>query len=195
MEILSDLTYSRATFFRQHSLMPIHLRRLYLTNEMQMLTLLDRLSRPVVAPPPPPPQIQTTSFDVPLTTFLSGLFPNAATPQFWDAVTIGLTNDQLAAATREYVPSSDIAVNELCCVVCQEGIATEAAVETLCPGPSLPSGSIVTNHHALHRRCAQAWFTISTKCPVCRADLRPREPSTTNAGAAAPGGDDDISGL
>jgi hypothetical protein len=55
----------------------------------------------------------------------------------------------------------------------------------------LGDGVTSTNHHALHRRCAQSWFAISTRCPVCRADLRTLNPTTTNAGAPAspPGGE------
>lgn len=184
MDILSDITYSRAVFFRQHSAMPLHLRRMYLNNETQMLALLDRLSRPVVVPPPV--IHEPMSVDIPLTTFLSGLFPNVATPQFWESVTVGLTTEQFAAATRDYL-NTNIAEQDQCCI-CQESIASEPSIETLCPAPTLPDGSIVTNHHSFHRRCATAWFAISTKCPVCRADLRPPQPTTTNAGA--PGGDD-----
>lgn len=200
MEILSDLTFSRASFFRRHSGIPLHLIRMYLNNETQMMNLLERISRPVVAPPPqmqPLPRIQPSSIDIPLTTFLAGLFPNVAGPQFWESVTVGLTPEQLAAATREY-QNTDLAEQDQCCI-CQESISTEASVDTLCPGPALGDGVTVTNHHSLHRRCATAWFAISTKCPLCRADLRTLNPTTTNAGAAAnananaspPGGEPD----
>jgi hypothetical protein len=197
MEILSDLTYSRAAFFRRHSGIPLHLIRMYLNNETQMMNLLERVSRPLAPPPQmqPLPRIQPASIDIPLSTFLSGLFPNVAGPQFWESVTVGLTPEQFAAATREY-QNTDLAEEDQCCI-CQESISTEASVDTLCPGPGLGDGVTVTNHHSLHRRCATAWFAISTRCPVCRADLRTLNPTTTNAGAAAnanataPGGEPD----
>ena len=184
MEILGDLTYSRAAFFRRHSGIPLHLIRMYLNNETQMMNLLERVSRPAAPPPQmqPLPRIQPSSIDIPLTTFLAGLFPNVAGPQFWESVTVGLTPEQFAAATREY-QNTDLAEEDQCCI-CQESISTEASVDTLCPGPGLGDGVTVTNHHSLHRRCATAWFAISTKCPVCRADLRTLNPTTTNAGAA-----------
>lgn len=202
MEILSDLTYSRAAFFRRHSGIPLHLIRMYLNNETQMMNLLERVSRPLAPLPPQTlPQVQTTSFDVPL-NLVQLLFGSNATVglgqgqnQFWDAVTVGLTPNQFAAATREY-QNTDLAEQDQCCI-CQESISTEASVDTLCPGPGLGDGVTVTNHHSLHRRCASAWFAISTRCPVCRADLRTLNPTTTNAGAAAnananaPGGEPD----
>lgn len=191
MDVLSDLTFSRASFFRRHSGIPLHLIRMYLNNETQMMNLLDRLSRPSLQPQPLQP-VQATSLDIPLTTFLGTLFPNVAGPQFWENVTIGLTPQQFAAGTREYENPPDVAEQDQCCI-CQEEITTEAAIHTLCPGPSLGDGVTSTNHHALHRRCATAWFAISTKCPVCRADLRTLNPTNTNAGttanASAPGGE------
>ena len=190
MEILSDLTYSRAAFFRRHSGIPLHLIRMYLNNETQMMNLLERVSRPLAPLPPQTlPQVQTTSFDVPL-NLVQLLFGSNATVglgqgqnQFWDAVTVGLTPNQFAAATRNYENPTDVAEQDQCCI-CQEGITTEAAIHTLCPSPALGDGVTSTNHHALHRRCASAWFAISTRCPVCRADLRTLNPTTTNAGAA-----------
>ena len=195
MEILSDLTYSRASFFRRHSGIPLHLIRMYLNNETQMMNLLDRVSRPLAPLPPQTlPQVQTTSFDVPL-NLVQLLFGSNATVglgqgqgqnQFWESVTVGLTPEQFAAATREY-QNTDLAEEDQCCI-CQESISTEASVDTLCPSPGLGGGLgdgvTVTNHHSLHRRCASAWFAISTRCPVCRADLRTLNPTTTNAGAA-----------
>ena len=201
LDILSDLTFSRASFFRRHSGIPLHLIRMYLNNETQMMNLLERVSRPVAPPPQmqPLPRIQPASIDIPLSTFLSGLFPNVAGPQFWESVTVGLTPEQFAAATRDY-QNTDLAEEDQCCI-CQESISTEASVDTLCPSPGLGDGLgdgvTVTNHHSLHRRCATAWFAISTRCPVCRADLRALNPTTTNAGAAAnanataPGGEPD----
>jgi len=91
---------------------------------------------------------------------------------------VGLTPEQFAAGTRVYENPRDVAEQDQCCI-CQEGITTEAAIHTLCPGPALGDGVTSTNHHALHRRCATAWFAISTKCPVCRADLRTLNPTTT----------------
>jgi hypothetical protein len=194
MEILSDLTYSRASFFRRHSGIPLHLMRMYLNNETQMMNLLDRLSRPppLVNVPRAPLQPLGQHIDIPL-NLVQLLFGRDATVglgqgQFWDAVTVGLTPEQFAAATRDYL-NTDLAEQDQCCI-CQESISAEPSVDTLCPGPALGDGVTSINHHALHRRCAQAWFAISTKCPVCRADLRTLNPTNTNA-VAVPGGEPD----
>ena len=199
LEILADIAYARASFYRRHSIVPYQLTRQFLANEAQMLTLLTQLR----APPPAAPlrfAPLAHNFDIPL-NLVQLLFGRNATvglgqgqgqdnPQFWDNVVVGLTPEQFAAGTRVYENPPDVAEQDQCCI-CQEGITTEAAIHTLCPGAALGDGVTSTNHHALHRRCAQAWFAISTRCPVCRADLRTLNPTTTNADAdaSAPGGE------
>lgn len=199
LDILSDLTYSRASFFRRNSVIPFHLMRSYLNNETRMMDLLERLSRP-----PPPPAAAPRAPLHPLghhidlqTNLIQLLFGRDAfvglgqgqnQNQFWDPVQVGLTPEQFAAGTRVYENPSDVAEQDQCCI-CQEGITAEAAIHTLCPGPPLGDGVTSTNHHALHRRCATAWFAISTRCPVCRADLRTLNQTTTNATASPTGGE------
>ena len=201
IELLSDITYARAAFFRRHSIIPYHLMRTFLANEDRMLALLTQFSVPA---PPPAPRARAPlpplahGFDIPLNLaeliFGRGAFvglgqgQGQGQNQFWDAVTVGLTSQQFTDATRAYENPPDVAEQDQCCI-CQEGITTEAAIHTLCPGPPLGDGVTSTNHHALHRRCAQTWFAISTRCPVCRADLRTLSSANTNDTASAPGGE------
>ena len=196
LEILADIAYARASFYRRHSIVPYQLMRQFLANEAQMLTLLTQLRSPPAPPPAPAPLAH--NFDIPL-NLVQLLFGRDATvglgqgqgnPRFWENVVVGLTPQQFAAGTRVYENPPDVAEQDQCCI-CQENITTEAAIHTLCPGPALGDGVTSTNHHALHRRCANSWFAISTRCPVCRADLRTLNPTTTNvpASAPAPGGE------
>jgi hypothetical protein len=207
LEILADIAYARASFYRRHSIVPYQLTRQFLANEAQMLTLLTQLR----APPPAAPlrfAPLAHNFDIPL-NLVQLLFGRNATvglgqgqgqgqgnPQFWENVVVGLTPEQFAAGTRNYENPPDIAEQDQCCI-CQEGITTEAAIHTMCPGPALGDGVTSTNHHALHRRCANSWFAISTRCPVCRADLRTLNPTTTNgtASTSAPGGEPPSGGV
>jgi len=184
IELLGDIAYARSAFFRRHSVVPYHLMRTFLTNEDRMLALLTQFS---TAPAP-----RARALDIPLNLaemiFGRGAFVGLGQGQnqFWDAVTVGLTSQQFTAATRDYENPPEVAEQDQCCI-CQEGITAEAAIHTLCPGPALGDGVTATNHHALHRRCAQSWFAISTRCPVCRADLRTVGQPTTN-GTASGGG-------
>jgi hypothetical protein len=199
LDALSDICHARATFFRRSAgnwnIYPqLHVSQ-FLANETVLLNMLSRFQ--TVAPPPPPPGVvpqPDRSLNLIQMLFgrdaFVGLGQRQGQGAFWDPVQIGLTAEQFAAATRDYENPPDVAVQDQCCI-CQESITTEAAIHTLCPGPPLGDGVTVTNQHSLHRRCAQTWFSMSTRCPLCRADLRTLNPTTTNAGAGAPGGEPD----
>jgi hypothetical protein len=206
LDALSDICHARASFFRRSAgnwnIYPQMNVTQFLANETSLLSMLSRFQTP---PPPPvpapaPPAAAPLDMSLNLVQMLFGrdAFVGLGQRQgqgqggFWDPVQIGLTTEQFAAGTREYENPPDVAEQDQCCI-CQEGITTEAAIHTLCPGPPLDDGVTVTNHHSLHRRCAQAWFSMSPRCPLCRADLRTLNPTTTNAGpsAGAPGGDTD----
>lgn len=199
LDALSDICHARASFFRRSSgnwnIYPQLNVTQFLSNETNLLSMLSRFQT-VPPPPAPAPLPAAAPLDMSL-NLVQMLFGRDAfvglgqrQANFWDPVQVGLSAEQLAAATRDYENPPDVAEQDQCCI-CQEGITTEPAIHTLCPGPPLGDGATVTNHHALHRRCATTWFSISARCPVCRADLRTLNPTTTNAGAGAPGGEPD----
>jgi hypothetical protein len=196
LDALSDICHARATFFRRSAgnwnIYPQMNVTQFLSNETNILSMLSRFQTP---PPPPAPAPVIPANLVQLLfgpDAFVGLGQRQGQGAFWDPVQIGLTTEQFAAATRDYENPPDVAEQDQCCI-CQEGITTEAAIHTLCPGAPLDDRVTVTNHHSLHRRCAQAWFSMSPRCPLCRADLRTLNPTTTNAGpsAGAPGGEPD----
>jgi hypothetical protein len=201
LESISDITYAQARFFTRPA--PFSLQRQFMTLQDRIITLLTQF--PARLPPVPAPAPAPRQVDIPV-NLIEMLFGSNAyvglgqnnQQRFWEAVVVGLTPEQFSAGTRDYSNPPEVAEQDQCCI-CQEGITTEAAVHTLCPGPPLGDGVTVTNYHALHRRCAQTWFAISTRCPVCRADLRTLNPTTTNVGAgasaSAPGGEPPSSGV
>jgi len=195
LDALSDICHARASFFRRSAgnwnIYPQLNVTQFLSNETNLLSMLSRFQTvpppPAPAPAPPP---AAAPLDLVQLLFGRDAFVGLGQRQgnFWDPVQVGLTPQQFVAATREYQPA-EFAEQDQCCI-CQESIASEASIDTLCPTSSTTAeGVAVTNHHSLHRRCAQAWFSISARCPVCRADLRTLNSTTTNAGA--PGGEPD----
>lgn len=84
-------------------------------------------------------------------------------PSFFDPVVVALTSEQIENATENIeVPENS---QEICCI-CQDGLRSH------------PSCEVRLCRHKLHRSCANQWFAMSVRCPVCRADLR--EPQQTN---------------
>lgn len=113
-----------------------------LSNEARMLRLLER-----------------DSYNNIITSFLNAQIPvnvTHGTNAFWDPVTVAATPAQQAAATADFTPNSES--TDMCCI-CQDRLNTN------------PACKINACQHALHRSCATQWFSMSTRCPVCRASI------------------------
>lgn len=82
-----------------------------------------------------------------------------------DPVRVTATADQLTAALEHNVDTHDAN-----CAVCQD---------TLASGTRLRQCG-----HVFHRACIMNWFEMSSRCPVCRHDVR--EPRADNPPQPAP---------
>ena len=84
-------------------------------------------------------------FNIPLTFDLSG--------NFFDPVAVYPTAQQVAAAVETRVPLTDTT-----CAICQETVALGTRLRHC--------------GHCFHGTCIAQWFTLNTRCPVCRHDIR-----------------------
>lgn len=102
-----------------------------------------------------------------IATSLTALLLTAPSTSFLEPVVVSLTVPQIESATQ----SIDVPENtqEICCI-CQDSLA------------AAPSCSIRQCSHKLHRTCANQWFSMSVRCPVCRVDLRESRQNTNNNG-------------
>jgi hypothetical protein len=142
LQTLGDIAYSRTVFCRRALTNP-QLDTL-LSNEARMLRLIER-----------------DSYNNIVTSFLSANIPvnithGAGANAFWDPVTVAATPAQQAAATVDFTPNPES--TDLCCI-CQDRLT------------ATPACKLNTCQHALHRSCASQWFSMSTRCPVCRASI------------------------
>jgi len=126
-DVLGDLAYARAIFFRQNP-SPDN-ARLFLANESLMLRILATAPLTITIPAP--------------------------VSDFWSAITVSLTPEQINNALVDITVEDE----DNCCI-CQESLRT------------MPASAIRNCNHRLHRNCATSWFTLSTRCPVCRGDCR-----------------------
>lgn len=79
---------------------------------------------------------------------------NITLPANWaDPVSVVPTGAQIEAAT-----SSVDGVEDTTCSICQESL-TEGTQITAC-------------RHTFHTSCISEWFSLSPRCPMCRADIR-----------------------
>jgi Ring finger domain len=74
------------------------------------------------------------------------------------SVVVSLTSQQINSFTENVVVPPERR-NEVCSI-CQDSLQSSQACR------------ILRCSHMLHRTCANQWFAISVRCPICRADLR-----------------------
>jgi hypothetical protein len=145
LRAVNELAYARSVFFRHyHSAAQVDM---CLDNEARMIAILERT-------------MDVASIVRVLNTLIPGAAGAAGAAAgvpagFWDTVPVSLTNAQMAAALQPHTPPTENN-NELCCI-CQYSLAAQPACE------------LARCHHHLHRACAEQWFSMSTRCPVCRA--------------------------
>jgi len=82
---------------------------------------------------------------------------------FLDPVPVVPTRDQIVAATENHV-----GVTEQTCAICQEGVTCATRIRAC--------------GHCFHSQCIHEWFSMNTRCPICRHDIRDlrRGNTTTN---------------
>jgi hypothetical protein len=72
---------------------------------------------------------------------------------FLDPVPVLPTRQQIHAAT-----DMGIATTDTTCVICQETVSSATRIRGC--------------GHCFHAACIDEWFTLNTRCPVCRHDIR-----------------------
>lgn len=92
------------------------------------------------------PAITRMVVNVPFNMDISG--------NFFDPVAVVPTAQQIQTA-MEYIP----AIPDTVCTICQENITNTTARVRHC-------------RHCFHRDCISEWFTMNSRCPVCRYDIR-----------------------
>jgi E3 ubiquitin-protein ligase RNF115/126 len=80
---------------------------------------------------------------------------------FFDPVPVVPTPQQIEAALDRHVNAGDAN-----CAICQEAV---------------PCGTRIRGcGHTFHHQCITQWFTMNTRCPVCRYDVRSLQRNARN---------------
>jgi hypothetical protein len=81
---------------------------------------------------------------------------------FLDPVPVIPTQEQIRAATENHIMAADTT-----CAICQDTVPCATRIRAC--------------GHCFHSQCIQEWFTMNTRCPVCRHDIRDlRDADATN---------------
>lgn len=156
LHAIRDLTQTDRAFFSMVRFLDGSSRNnivaAHLRNTNQALALL----RTHEEPPHPPERIV---MNIPLNDLLdpSGSFMQS----FMDPVPVIPSAQQIAAATETHV-----GVTETTCTICQEPVECATRIRRC--------------GHCFHGQCIAEWFTMNTRCPMCRHDIRDLQRSNTN---------------
>lgn len=72
---------------------------------------------------------------------------------FMEPVQVTPSREQIAAATENHILTTDTT-----CAICQEAVTCATRLRHC--------------GHCFHSQCIGEWFTVNTRCPVCRHDIR-----------------------
>jgi hypothetical protein len=148
LEVVHSITLTDRQFYSNIRYLDSATRNnVILTHERNTREALSVL-RNYLDPPPPraPPRSQRIIVNVPLNLDLSG-------NNFYDPVFIRPTQAVINAATESQIP----VVNTVC-AICQDTVLSATRIRHC--------------GHCFHGTCISQWFTINTRCPVCRHDIR-----------------------
>lgn len=161
LDVIHELTQTDRAFFNvvrfldgntRNHLMAAHLR-----NTSQALAIVRGF---MATQRPRPPQAQNIVMNIPLNSLLdpSGNFMR----NFLDPVPIVPTPTQIQAAVENNIQVSDIN-----CAICQETVTSATRIRHC--------------GHCFHSQCIHEWFTMNTRCPICRHDIRDLQPSNSTS--------------
>jgi len=80
---------------------------------------------------------------------------------FFDPVTVAPTQPQIDAAIERHV-----GIQDTNCAICQDTVTCATRIRAC--------------GHCFHHQCISQWFTMNTRCPVCRHDIRDLQRGVVN---------------
>lgn len=93
--------------------------------------------------------VQRNTINIPINLDAAGMIAAS----FLDPVPVVPTQAQITSATE-----SGISVTDTTCAICQEEVTTATRIRHC--------------QHCFHSNCISEWFSMNTRCPVCRHDIR-----------------------
>lgn len=149
LDLIRDLTQTDRAFFSMIRFLDgntrNHLVAAHMRNTSQAYALLRMYLSQARQQP------ESIVMNIPLNSILdpSGNFMR----NFLDPVPVVPTRDQIVAATENHV-----GVTDQTCAICQEGVTCATRIRAC--------------GHCFHSQCIHEWFSMNTRCPICRHDIR-----------------------
>lgn len=163
LDAIRDITETDRAFFNVIRFLDGNTRNHIVAAHMRNTSQMTALLRLFMTSQQREVQRENIVMNIPLNSLLdpSGNFMR----HFLDPVAVVPTREQIESATETHVRMSDTT-----CAICQESVHSATRIREC--------------GHSFHAQCIQEWFTMNTRCPICRhdiRDLRRAESNTINA--------------
>lgn len=151
LDAIRDITLTDRAFFNVVRFLDgntrNHIVAAHLRNTSQMTALL----RQFMASQPREVHRENIVMNIPLNSIFdpSGNFLR----NFLDPVAVVPSSEQIQVATENWVTVTDTV-----CAICQENVSCATRIRHC--------------GHCFHSQCIHEWFTMNTRCPICRHDIR-----------------------
>ncbi len=150
LDLLHEVLENERTFYGILRFLDAGTRNHIVAAHMRNVSTELTLLRQYIVTPP----VTNVVMNIPLGSMdLSG--------NFFDPVPVIATTQQINAAVERH-----IGVRDANCAICQEAVPCATRIRAC--------------GHCFHESCIMQWFTMNTRCPVCRHDIRNLHAANTN---------------
>jgi len=153
LDAIRDITQTDRAFFNVIRFLDGNTRNHIVAAHMRNTSQMTSLLRLFMTSPQQANRVENIVMNIPLNSILdpSGNFLRS----FLDPVAVIPTAGQIRAGTQILT----VAPPDTTCSICQEDITGVHTCIRHC-------------NHPFHSECIREWFTMNTRCPVCRHDVR-----------------------
>jgi hypothetical protein len=151
LDAIRDITHTDRVFFDVVRFLDGNTRNHIVAAHMRNTSQMTALVRLFLTSQQREAQRENIVMNIPLNSILdpSGNFLR----QFLDPVAVVPTPEQIRTATED-----DVHVADTTCAICQESVSGATRIRDC--------------GHCFHAQCIREWFTMNTRCPICRHDIR-----------------------
>lgn len=156
LDAIRDLTETDRAFFNMVRFLDGSTRNHIVAAHLRNTNQFGLILRNYLAREQAPIRTENIVMNIPLSSILdpSGTFMR----NFMEPVPVVPTREQIVAATENHIQVTDVT-----CAICQEAVSCATRLRAC--------------GHSFHSQCIHEWFSVNTRCPICRHDIRSLHPS------------------
>lgn len=158
LNAIRDITETDRAFFSMIRFLDGSTRNHIVAAHLRNTSQFGALLRMFVTQQQAPTRTENIVMNIPLSSILdpSGNFMR----NFMEPVAVVPSREQIQAATETHIQVTDTT-----CAICQEAVTCATRIRAC--------------GHSFHSQCIHEWFTMNTRCPICRHDIRDLHRSNT----------------